>query len=98
NGLHYHVSLVDAGGRNLFDDGTAEGSDVLRHAVGGMKALLNESMAIFAPNVNSYRRMSQSLFANSAFSWAANNRMTSVRLPVATGEARRFEHRIAGAD
>jgi glutamine synthetase len=98
NGLHFHVSLLDGDGRNLFDDGSENGSETLRHAIGGMKALLPESMAIFAPNVNSYRRMSQSLFANSAFSWASNNRMTSVRLPVASGPARRFEHRIAGAD
>ena len=98
SGLHYHVSLVDAGGRNLFEGGGDGVSDMLRHAIGGMGALLKESMAIFAPNVNSYRRLTQSLFAASAFSWADNNRMTSVRLPVGRGEARRFEHRVAGAD
>jgi glutamine synthetase len=97
SGLHYHVSLVDDAGRNLFEDGS-EVAPMLRHAIGGLRALLKESMAIFAPNVNSYRRLTQSLFAASAFSWADNNRMTSVRLPVGRGVARRLEHRVAGAD
>ena len=41
---------------NLFDDGTATGTECLRYAVAGMLSLISESMAIFAPNVNSYRR------------------------------------------
>ncbi len=59
---------------------------------------MGEAVAIFAPNVNSYHRLSQSMFAGNTFSWGANNRMTSVRIPVEGGRTRRLEHRIAGAD
>ncbi|HEY4115290.1 MAG TPA: glutamine synthetase family protein, partial [Rhizomicrobium sp.] len=56
NGLHIHLSLLDAHGRNIFDNGTTEGADILLHAIGGLQAAMPESMALFAPNVNSYRR------------------------------------------
>ena len=35
NGFHVHFSLLDRDGRNVFDNGTADGSEVMRHAVGG---------------------------------------------------------------
>jgi len=98
SGLHYHISLPDRDGRNLFDDGTALGSETLRHAIGGMGALAAESMALFAPNVNSYRRFSSGNYGGVSFSWGDNNRTVSVRLPVADGMAKRLEHRMAGAD
>src|SRR5690606_26476182 len=36
NGLHIHFSLLDQAGNNVFDDGTQQGSDTLRHAIGGL--------------------------------------------------------------
>ncbi len=98
SGLHVHVSLVDASGRNVFDDGSAEGSPVLRHAIGGLAQLMPESMAIFAPSVNSYRRFQPDMFAPVNRRWGFNNRFTGLRIPVSPGEARRVEHRAAGAD
>ena len=34
NGFHVHFSLLDPEGRNVFDNGTADGSEMMRHAVG----------------------------------------------------------------
>ncbi len=98
NGLHIHLSLIDESGRNVFDDGTAEGSPVLHHAIGGLQALMAESMALFAPNVNSYRRFQPDMFAPVNRRWGVNNRSAGLRVPVGPGEARRIEHRVAGAD
>jgi len=58
NGLHIHTSLLDADGRNVFAGTSKDGefSDTLRHAIGGLAAIMAESMAVFAPNANSYRR------------------------------------------
>jgi glutamine synthetase len=36
SGLHVHFSLLDEGGRNLFDDGAPAGSAMLRAAIGGL--------------------------------------------------------------
>jgi glutamine synthetase len=98
NGLHIHLSLLDESGRNVFDDGTAEGSPSLHHAIGGLQALMAESMALFAPNVNSYRRFQPDMFAPVNRRWGVNNRSAGLRVPVGPGEARRIEHRVAGAD
>ena len=36
SGLHIHLSLLDERGRNVFDDGSAQGSELVRHAIGGL--------------------------------------------------------------
>ncbi len=98
NGLHIHLSLLDANGRNIFDNGTAEGSIQLRHAIGGLQATMVESMALFAPSVNSYRRFQPDMFAPVNRRWGINNRSAGMRVPAGPSEARRVEHRVAGAD
>jgi len=98
SGLHIHASIVDENGRNILDDGTASGSDALRHAIGGLQALMPESMALFAPSINSYRRFQPDMFAPVNRRWGYNNRSAGMRVPLSPGEARRIEHRAAGAD
>ncbi len=49
SGMHLHVSLANPDGSNAFASDDPAGSPLLRQAVGGMQALLNESMAVFAP-------------------------------------------------
>ncbi|MBI3677149.1 MAG: glutamine synthetase [Proteobacteria bacterium] len=98
SGLHIHMSLLDAQGRNVFDNGSPEGSDVLLHVIGGLQALMPDSMALFAPSVNSYRRFQPDMFAPVNRRWGVNNRSAGLRVPVGPGEARRVEHRVSGAD
>jgi glutamine synthetase len=97
-GLHIHMSLIDEQGRNVFDNGKPEGSELVRHAIAGLQTLMPESMALFAPNVNSYRRFQPDMFAPVNRRWGVNNRSAGLRIPVGPGEARRIEHRVAGAD
>ncbi|HWA89278.1 MAG TPA: glutamine synthetase family protein [Rhizomicrobium sp.] len=97
-GLHVHVSVLDEDGRNIFDDGSETGSDRLRHAIGGMQTLMPASMAVFAPSLNSYRRFQPDMFAPVNRRWGVNNRSVGLRIPMGPGEARRVEHRVAGAD
>jgi glutamine synthetase len=98
SGFHLHCSVLDADGRNVFDDGTPKGSATLRHAINGMIALMPESMLIFAPHLNSYRRFQPGAHAPTTASWGYENRTTSLRIPDSSNKARRFEHRPAGAD
>lgn len=98
SGLHIHLSVLDASGRNIFDNGTAEGSEALRHAIGGLQAAMPESMALFAPSVNSYRRFQPDMFAPVNRRWGVNNRSAGIRIPAGPADARRVEHRVAGAD
>jgi len=97
NGLHVHLSLEDSHGRNLF--GEADDGEVrLRHALGGLMATMPEAMLILAPNPNSYRRFQPLSYAPTAPSWGVNNRTVALRVPAGGPEARRVEHRVAGAD
>ncbi|HEV7716411.1 MAG TPA: glutamine synthetase family protein [Steroidobacteraceae bacterium] len=98
--LHVHVSLVDGSGRNVFAGPSADQpySDLFRHAVGGLAATMRESMAIFAPTANSYRRYRPGLFVPLAPSWGLNHRGVALRVPLAPPQDTRIEHRPGGAD
>ncbi len=98
SGLHLHVSVQDAAGRNLFAAEDPAGSPALRHAVGGLKALMGPSLLIFAPNANSYRRFRANSYAPIAPTWGINNRTVSLRVPAGPTASRHIEHRHAGAD
>ena len=98
SGMHLHVSVNDKAGKNIFASEKPEGEPVLAHAVGGMKALLGDSMAIFAPNANSYRRFKANSYAPVAPTWGVNNRTVSFRVPAGAPNTRHIEHRVAGAD
>jgi glutamine synthetase len=97
SGTHIHVSIVDRDGRNLFDDGTEQGSGALRHAVGGLAATMAEAFLLFVPNANSFRRFG-GLYAPLSPAWGYDNRTTGLRIPKGSPQARRVEHRVAGAD
>jgi glutamine synthetase len=98
SGLHVHASLLDATGRNVFDDGTAAGSPLLKAAIGGLLDAMPATTLLFAPHLNSYRRLRPGSYAPTAASWGYDNRTAAVRVPFGAGADRRFEHRVAGAD
>ncbi|TDJ43341.1 MAG: glutamine synthetase [Gammaproteobacteria bacterium] len=99
-GMHVHISLLDANGDNVFAGQSADGafSDTLRHAIGGMGAMMEESMAIFAHNANSYRRYARNSYVPSTPNWGPNHRDLALRIPLSSPENTRVEHRVAGAD
>lgn len=103
SGMHVHFSLLDRSGRNVFAPAPAEATpdaypDTLRHAVGGMLSALSESLAIFAPNANSYRRFRPGFFVPIAPNWGPNHRQVALRIPCSDEANVRLEHRVAGAD
>lgn len=98
SGFHVHVSFNDRDGNNACASEEPEGSQLLRHAIGGMKQLLPDAMAIFAPNANSYRRFKANSYAPQAAVWGVNNRTVSLRVPAGLPHTRHVEHRVAGAD
>lgn len=98
--LHVHISLVDAAGRNIFAGTSRDGpfADTLRHAIGGLAAAMPESMAIFAPTANSYRRYRPGVFVPLAPNWGRNHRGVALRIPMSGAGDTRVEHRPGGAD
>ena len=98
SGMHIHLSLNDAKGNNQFASEDLAGGPLLRHAIGGMASTINDCMAIFAPNANSYRRFRRNTYAPVAPTWGVNNRTVSFRIPAGPPKSRHVEHRISGAD
>ncbi|MCP1620634.1 glutamate--putrescine ligase [Pseudomonas sp. SLBN-26] len=97
-GMHMHVSLADAQGRNLFASEDPAGTPLLRLAVGGMLESLLDSLLLFCPNANSYRRFQANSYAPLAPTWGVDNRTVSLRVPGGPAASRHVEHRICGAD
>jgi glutamine synthetase len=108
---HIHVSLADKNGQNLFSreasDPNAQWSDIEylsdtgRHFLAGLLEALPDIMPLFAPNINSYKRLVENYWAPVHLSWGLEDRIASIRLitpPVCKPGATRFEVRIPGAD
>lgn len=98
SGTHIHISLLDAQGNNVFNEIDGEESPWLLQAVAGLQAAMAESMLIFAPHANSYRRFVKDAFVPLSPCWGYNNRTVALRIPAGSSEATRVEHRVAGAD
>ena len=98
NGMHLHVSLADAQGNNLYASEAPSGTPLLRHSIGGMLDTLLDSLALFCPNANSFRRFQANSYAPLAKNWGVNNRTVSLRVPGGPAFSRHIEHRICGAD
>lgn len=98
SGMHVHFSILDENGNNIFVSPTEKPADTLMHSVGGLLANMGESMAVFAPHANSYRRLRPSEHAPTYASWGFDNRSAAVRVITSSKPATRIEHRVAGAD
>jgi glutamine synthetase len=97
SGMHVHFSLIDESGANVYS-GKDGPSEKLFHSVGGLLENMGESMAVFAPHANSYRRLRPTEHAPTYASWGFDNRSAAVRVITASKPATRIEHRVAGAD
>ena len=96
--MHLHVSMADESGANLFADATDGVNESLRHAIGGMLGTMADSMLVFAPHANSWRRIVARSYAPLTPTWGINNRSVAIRVPAGPRAARRFEHRVSGVD
>ena len=98
NGMHVHCSLLDEQGANVFNNGGDEGSKFLQQAIAGCLEVMPDSMLIFAPSFNAYRRFQAGNHAPTLPTWGGDNRTTALRVPAGPPAAKRIEHRVAGAD
>ncbi|MDH5353337.1 MAG: glutamine synthetase family protein [Gammaproteobacteria bacterium] len=94
NGMHIHLSLIDRNGNNVFE----HDSNTLNQSIAGLQATMAESLAVFAPNVNAYRRFKPDEFVPVTKDWGENNRSVAFRIPPSDPANRRIEHRISGAE
>jgi glutamine synthetase len=97
--MHLHQSVVDKKtGKKVFsaDDGTP--TPLFFAHLAGLQRYLPAAMALFAPNVNSYRRITRFQVAPINVQWGYDNRTAGLRVPMSEPQSRRVENRISGAD
>jgi len=97
--MHIHQSITDkASGRNLFSNADGTPSREFAWYIGGLQRYVPAATALFAPYVNSYRRLTRFTAAPINIQWGSDNRTVGIRSPVASAAARRVENRVGGAD
>jgi glutamine synthetase len=97
--MHVHQSIVRLeDGRNLFSLEDGAPSPEFYWFIGGLQRYIPAAMALFAPYVNSYRRLARFTAAPINIQWGTDNRTVGIRSPVAKPAARRIENRVIGAD
>jgi len=100
-GGHIHQSLWDKErNRNLFwdDSDKKKMSALLKSYIAGQLYCLPHILPMYAPTVNSYKRLSGGAWAPSTLTWGVENRTTALRVINSGMKYARLETRVAGAD
>jgi glutamine synthetase len=98
---HIHQSLWDMEKKkNLFyDDSKAyEISDIMKSYIAGQLICLPEILPMFAPTINSYKRLVEGAWAPTNLTWGIDNRTTALRVLTTGKKSTRIEHRVVGSD
>jgi glutamine synthetase len=97
--MHIHQSVLDRRtGKNIFSDAEGKPSPLFFSHIAGLQKYLPAAMSLFAPNVNSYRRITRHHSAPINTQWGYDNRTAGLRVPVSNAANRRVENRVGGAD
>ena len=98
---HVHQSLwADSKKQNLFyDNKKASGISALMESyMAGQLACLPFILPMFAPTVNSYKRLVEGAWAPTTLTWAIDNRTTALRALPGGNSSTRLETRVVGSD
>ncbi|MEM7690844.1 MAG: glutamine synthetase family protein [Pseudomonadota bacterium] len=96
--MHIHQSVLDREGNNIFSTESGEYSDAFMAYIGGLQRYTPELISLYAPNVNSYRRLAPDISAPINLNWGLDNRTVAFRVPQSDAKATRVENRFPGAD
>jgi len=97
--MHIHQSVIDIdSGRNVFADDNGDFTGVLLSYIAGLQRYTPELISLYAPNVNSYRRLAPDIAAPINLNWGFDNRTSAFRVPHSEPTATRVENRFPGAD
>jgi len=97
--MHIHQSLVSTGtDKNVFVDADGQHTQTFRSYIAGLQRFTPELISLYAPNVNSYRRLAPDISAPINLNWGLDNRTTAFRVPHSSPAATRVENRFPGAD
>ncbi|MBZ4187962.1 glutamine synthetase family protein [Niabella beijingensis] len=100
-GGHVHQSLMDkTGKKNVFYDARDKQqiSQTFRQYIAGQLYCLPFILPMFAPTINSYKRLVEGAWAPTTLTWGIDNRTVALRVLQQSAAACRLETRVIGAD
>lgn len=100
-GGHVHQSLWDkAAKKNLFydDKDKQKLSETAKSYLAGQLHCLPYILPMFAPTVNSYKRLVEGAWAPTTLTWGVDNRTVALRVLNGSSNSCRIETRVIGAD
>jgi glutamine synthetase len=100
NSGHLHQSLWSMGGQNVFHDEAGEHhlSAIFKSYIAGVMQTLPEFMALYAPNINSYKRFVAGSWAPTVAAWGIETRTPALRAITGSAKVTRLENRVPGSD
>jgi glutamine synthetase len=100
-GGHVHQSLWDKDGKNnLFADekDKLKISDLMRSYIAGQLYCLPHVLPMYAPTINSYKRLVEGAWAPTTLTWGIDNRTVALRVLCGGSKSTRLEMRVIGSD
>lgn len=100
-GGHVHQSLWDkTGKKNLFYDEKDKHhmSEVMKSYIAGQLFCLPHLLPMYAPTINSYKRLVEGAWAPTTLTWGIDNRTVALRVLSSGSKSCRLETRVIGAD
>src|SRR3569833_2112900 len=98
---HLHQSLwTKDQAKNLFysADDEYNMSDLHKHYLAGQLYCLPQILPMYAPTINSYKRLVEGAWAPTTITWGVDNRTTALRVIHTSEKYTRLETRIPGSD
>ena len=100
-GGHVHQSLWDKTGRkNLFynEKDKLKMSELMKNYIAGQLFCLPYILPMFAPTINSYKRLVEGAWAPTTLTWGIDNRTVALRFIPGSSTSCRLETRVIGSD
>jgi glutamine synthetase len=100
-GGHVHQSLWDKTAKNnLFYDGKdkLKMSSLMRSYIAGQLYCLPHILPLYAPTINSYKRLVEGAWAPTTLTWGVDNRTVALRVLCGGEKSARLETRVIGSD
>lgn len=100
-GGHVHQCLLDKKGvkNKFYDEGDKHHmSETMKQYLAGQLYCLPHILPMFAPTLNSYKRLVEGAWAPTTLTWGVDNRTVAVRALTGGAAACRLESRVIGSD
>lgn len=100
-GGHVHQSIWDKDSKKnlfFFEKGSHNMSELMKSYIAGQLYCLPHILPMYAPNINSFKRLVPGAWAPTTLTWAVDNRTVALRALPGSNKSTRLETRVIGSD